>query len=89
MPFKVNPITGKLDYYEAAAAGSSPLTTKGDIYTYATTNVRLPVGTNGQTLVADSAETTGLKWVSAVQAFDGGNYEDTYVDTSDFDAGAY
>jgi hypothetical protein len=42
---------------------TSPLTTKGDIYTRsATADTRLPVGTNGHTLVADSAEATGLKW---------------------------
>jgi hypothetical protein len=44
------------------SGGSSPLTTKGDLYTYSTTDARLPVGTNGHTLVADSAEATGLKW---------------------------
>lgn len=41
---------------------ASPLTTKGDLYTYSTDNARLPVGTNGQVLKADSGETTGLKW---------------------------
>jgi hypothetical protein len=47
------------------SGGSSPLTTKGDLYTYSTTDARLPVGTNGHTLVADSAEATGLKWAAA------------------------
>ena len=47
-----------------AVGGGSPLTTKGDLYTYSTTDARLPVGTNGHTLVADSAETTGLKWAA-------------------------
>lgn len=45
--------------------GSSPLTTKGDLYTYTTADARLPVGTNGQVLSADSAESTGLKWITA------------------------
>ncbi len=40
----------------------SPLTTKGDVYTYDTADQRLPVGANDKPLVADSAETTGLKW---------------------------
>ena len=39
------------------------VTTKGDIQTYSTSPDRLSVGTDGQVLVADSAETTGLKWV--------------------------
>jgi len=42
----------------------SPLTTKGDLYTYSTTDARLGVGTNGQTLVADSTAATGLAWAS-------------------------
>lgn len=42
--------------------GASPLTTKGDIYTYSTTDDRKPVGTDGQCLIADSTQATGLKW---------------------------
>ena len=43
------------------------LTTKGDIYaaTAASTVARLGVGTNGQVLTADSAQSTGLKWATA------------------------
>jgi hypothetical protein len=43
---------------------TSPLTTKGDIWVYGTGDTRLPVGTNGHTLVADSVEATGLKWAA-------------------------
>lgn len=43
----------------------SPLTTKGDIYTFSTGQARLPVGTNGYFLTADSTQSTGLKWVPA------------------------
>lgn len=42
----------------------SPLTTKGDIYTYTTQDARFPVGTNGQVLSSDSTQTTGLKWIT-------------------------
>ena len=44
----------------------STLTTKGDIYAATASNIvtRLGVGTNGQTLQADSTQATGLKWAS-------------------------
>ena len=45
--------------------GSSPLTTKGDIYTFTTVDARLGVGTDGQVLSANSVETTGLEWIDA------------------------
>ena len=43
----------------------SPLLVKGDIFVRnATVSTRLPVGTDGQRLTADSAQATGLRWVS-------------------------
>ena len=45
-----------------AASGGSPLTTKGDLYTYSTADARLAVGANDTILVADSTQATGLKW---------------------------
>ena len=50
------------DYIQAGAV--SPLTTKGDLYTFSTSDARLGVGANGTTLVADSSEATGLKWAA-------------------------
>jgi hypothetical protein len=47
------------------SGSASPLTTKGDLYTYSTTDTRLGVGTNGQILTADSTAATGLKWASS------------------------
>jgi hypothetical protein len=51
------------DYIQVGA--TSPLTTKGDLYTFGTSDTRLGVGTDGHTLVADSAQATGLKWAAA------------------------
>jgi hypothetical protein len=50
------------DYIQVGA--TSPLTTKGDLYTFGTSDTRLGVGANGTTLVADSSEATGLKWAT-------------------------
>jgi len=62
--------TNATQYYSGSAwvsigGSTSPLTTKGDLYTYSTTDARLGVGTNGQVLTADSTAATGLKWATA------------------------
>jgi trimeric autotransporter adhesin len=62
--------TNAVEAYDGAAwvgvgGGSSPLTTKGDLYTFSTTDARLAVGANGTVLTADSAESTGLKWATS------------------------
>jgi hypothetical protein len=49
----------------ADAGFTSPLTTKGDIFTWDTGNARLPVGSNGQVLTAQSGQSTGLQWATA------------------------
>jgi hypothetical protein len=60
--------TNKVQVYNGSSwvdvGGSSPLTTKGDLYTYSTSDTRLGVGTNGQYLSANSSTATGLEWVT-------------------------
>jgi hypothetical protein len=47
---------------------NSPLTAKGDLFTFSTGSAKLAVGSNGDTLVADSSATTGLRWQSSSSA---------------------
>jgi hypothetical protein len=65
VPIRVDPITGAIMCKIISGNQFSPLTTKGDIYTYSTTQDRLPVGTNGQILISDSSQPTGLRWSTA------------------------
>jgi hypothetical protein len=56
--------TGQSDKTSAFDA-LSPTTTKGDIIANSgTSNIRVPVGTDGQILVADSTQTSGVKWTT-------------------------
>lgn len=60
---------------DASSGSTSPLTSKGDLYTNnGTSDVSLALGTNGQALVVDTTEATGLKYVnlSEIPAVGGG-----------------
>ena len=44
--------------------GGLSVDVKGDIQTFSTVPAKLPVGSNGEVLMADSTQTTGLKWAA-------------------------
>ncbi len=62
------------------AGGIAPLTTKGDLLGFDTVADRVPVGSNGQVLTADSAQALGLKWAApAVPVLHGGRLQQSAV----------
>jgi hypothetical protein len=76
-----------MDFVWGAAAGS-PLTTKGDLYTYSTADARLAVGSNSFLLQADSTAATGLSYVARRWAtLASGNLSGTEVSIGSFSSG--
>ena len=49
-------------YVPARTVDVSPLTTKGDLWGYTTVDARRTVGSDGDHLVADSGDATGVSW---------------------------
>lgn len=49
---------------EQGPPGASPLTVKGDLFTYDTDDARLPVGASGQFLSVNPNEAVGIEWVA-------------------------
>jgi hypothetical protein len=78
--------TNWISFIQAYGGGgtASPLTTKGDIYTYTTVDARLPVGTNGQVLKANSATSTGLEWGAATGSPGGSDTQVQFNDGGSF-----
>jgi len=64
--------------WQPTGGGSSPLTTKGDVFGYSTVDARIPVGTNDHVLTADSAQTLGVKWAAGGSGASWGDYTPTY-----------
>jgi len=58
--------TSAATFYDFIQVGAtSPLTTKGDLYGFSTSDQRIPIGANNTVLTADSTESLGLKWATA------------------------
>lgn len=66
-------------------SGSSPLTTKGDIYGFNTANARIPVGTDGTVLTADSTQALGVRWASGggISSINGGTGTHQVIESTD------
>lgn len=76
-----NPFTAKFDYVQASGAGASTFLGLTDTpAAYTAKAGYMPLVNTGE---------TALEFVTAVQAFDGGTFSDTYIDTVDFDGGAF
>ena len=67
----------------ATTADQTPLTTKGDLFGFDTADARIPIGTNGHILTADSTQALGLKWAAPAAASANLNANRTYVSTQE------
>lgn len=67
--------------WQAPASGfADPTTNKGDLIVHGASTTRMPVGTNGQVLTADSTQALGIKW--ATPSAGGGGYTYNVVQKS-------
>jgi len=65
----INHITNYNNPHQVTINQVSPLTTKGDLLAYTNTNTRLPIGTDGTVLTANSAASSGMAWSSTGAKF--------------------
>lgn len=73
---------GNTSWATPAGGGSSPLTTKGDLYTFTTVDARLAVSAaTGDILYVNSATSTGLQWAAPPTSFIDNTFE--IVDNDD------
>ena len=63
-----------VDWETPGGGIASPLTTKGDIWGYSTTDARIPVGADGKFLKADSTQALGVKWDTPAGGSSNGYY---------------
>lgn len=61
----VDPTTHHLVWATPSSGFSDPTTTKGDLIVHGSSTTRLGVGSDGQVLTADSAQSLGVKWATA------------------------
>ena len=59
--------------YSIAGANIAPLSAKGDLLGFGTVPARIAIGGDGQCLVADSTQPTGLKWAACGSGGGGGS----------------
>lgn len=73
---------------EIQTSSASPLTTKGDVFGFSTTNARIPIGTNGFVLTADSTQALGLKWAAVTATAPGSDTQVVFNDGGSLGANA-
>jgi len=61
-------VVGGFTQGASSATGASPLTTKGDLYTFSTVDDRLGIGADGLCLKPKAANATGLEWGTCAAA---------------------